>query len=66
MTLDPESQSSLMRAARLVPDAARDSFFSEVAARLKHLRQITPTDTRYACSAVLGELRHDSRRLRTG
>jgi hypothetical protein len=53
MNLDSESEGIVMRAARLAPDALRDGFFNDVARRLKYLRNITPQDVRYACSAAL-------------
>ena len=62
MNLDPESEGIVMRAARLAPDALRDGFFSDVARRLKYLRNITPQDVRYACSAALGELKQQEHR----
>ena len=62
MNLDPESEGIVMRVARLAPDALRDGFFSGVARRLKYLRNITPQDVRYACSAALGELKQQEHR----
>ncbi|MGA7026025.1 MAG: hypothetical protein WB036_25060 [Pseudolabrys sp.] len=57
MNLDSESEGIVMRAARLAPDALRDGFFSDVARRLKYLRNITPQRCAVRMLSSLGELK---------
>jgi hypothetical protein len=64
MILSPECEAIILRAARRVPDALRDSFFSEVATRLKFLRHITETDVRHTSAAVLMGLLEESKQRR--
>jgi hypothetical protein len=49
-----------------VPDALRDSFFSEIATRLKFLRHITETDVRHTSAAMLVGLLEESKQQRAG
>ena len=64
MILSPECEAIILRAARRVPDALRDTFFSEVATRLKFLRHITETDVRHTSAAVLVGLLEESKQPR--
>jgi hypothetical protein len=64
--LDPMAESVLLRASRLVPDHARDQFFSAVADRLRHLRWIELTDVRAACAVALRDFGGLDRRRATG
>ena len=66
MKLDPEHEAILLRAARIVPDEARDEFFEHVSTALKHLRQITLTDVCHACAAGLELFREGTVRRHAG
>jgi hypothetical protein len=50
MDLDPDAEAILLKAARSIPDAHRQSFFDLVADRLRRLRYIALTDVRHACA----------------
>jgi hypothetical protein len=46
-----ELRTRVLRAARTIPGAHRQSFFDFVAHKLRHLRYVYATDVRHACGA---------------
>jgi hypothetical protein len=42
MDLEPDEMAIVLRGARIVADEDRDAFFSDVARRLSHVRDIVP------------------------
>jgi hypothetical protein len=66
MKLEPEYEAIILRAARRLPDALRDNFFSEVATRLKFLRHVMETEVRHTSAAALVGLLEESKQRRAG
>jgi hypothetical protein len=53
--LPPEQEAALLKAARRVPEHARDDFFKDVADLLRPIRDLRPSDVHHAVAVALAD-----------